>query len=188
MSIITGDLYHVYNRRNNRDPIFFKKKNYYYFLDKMRQHIVPNCDLLAYCLMPNHFHFMIRANGISVQKVMIGQLEMTRFSKALKDALGAYAKGINKQENRTGSLFTHNTTTKALYDTIRNVEYSSICFNYIHQNPLKAKNLVKKLDDWPYSSFHEFMGTYRNGLCNISVAKEVIYFDWDNFYEVRNTY
>ncbi|MBN1950845.1 MAG: transposase [Bacteroidales bacterium] len=66
MEFKEGHLYHLYNQGNNRQDIFFKHENYLYFLDKMKIHILPHCDILAYCLMPNHFHIMIRVNEIEI--------------------------------------------------------------------------------------------------------------------------
>ena len=52
-------IYHVYNRGNNQQPIFFGCEHYLFFLRKVRKHVLPHSDLLSYCLMPNHFHFLI---------------------------------------------------------------------------------------------------------------------------------
>ena len=55
----TSGMYHVYNQGNNRQIIFFNKENYFFFRRKIRIFILPFADILAYCLMPNHFHLMI---------------------------------------------------------------------------------------------------------------------------------
>ena len=52
--------YHIYNRANGSEKIFVEKDNYRYFMDKYKQHISPIADTYCYCLMPNHFHFLIR--------------------------------------------------------------------------------------------------------------------------------
>ena len=52
-------IYHIYNQGNNKQPIFCKEEHYLLFLRKMRHHILPNVDFLAYCLMPNHFHWLV---------------------------------------------------------------------------------------------------------------------------------
>ena len=57
-------IYHVYNRGNNNQKIFFINDNYYFFLRKIKKHLTKYCELLAYCLMPNHFHFMIYTKAI----------------------------------------------------------------------------------------------------------------------------
>jgi putative transposase len=52
-------IYHIYNQGNNRQKLFHCRDNYLFFLQKIRKHIFPHCEIMAYCLMPNHFHLMI---------------------------------------------------------------------------------------------------------------------------------
>ncbi|MCK5170586.1 MAG: hypothetical protein KAQ75_11970 [Bacteroidales bacterium] len=52
--------YHVYNRSNN--TVFYNERNYLFFLSKVKSQIAPVADILAWCLMPNHFHLLIVAN------------------------------------------------------------------------------------------------------------------------------
>lgn len=65
MRFEAANLYHIYNRGNNRQTIFFSRENYLYFLTKVKKYIYPNADILAWCLMPNHFHFLLYANAAS---------------------------------------------------------------------------------------------------------------------------
>jgi len=62
----TGHLYHIYNQGNNRQKIFFSREHYLFFLNKIKKHILPHADILAWCLMPNHFHLMIYVKDVSV--------------------------------------------------------------------------------------------------------------------------
>tara|TARA_B100000965_G_C19599194_1_gene761686 strand:+ start:180 stop:431 length:252 start_codon:yes stop_codon:yes gene_type:complete len=64
MRFLTNELYHTYNRGNNRERIFFEKDNYLFFLKKIRIEVTPLADLLAYCLMPNHYHLLIRVKRV----------------------------------------------------------------------------------------------------------------------------
>lgn len=61
-----GQLYHIYNQGNNRQRIFFRRENYLFFLGKAKRHIAPFADVLAWCLMPNHFHFMVYVNTVEL--------------------------------------------------------------------------------------------------------------------------
>ncbi len=63
MQFEVGHIYHIYNQGNNRQPIFFERKHYLFFLQKMRAYLLPHGDILAYCLMPNHFHVMVEVKS-----------------------------------------------------------------------------------------------------------------------------
>jgi putative transposase len=53
----------MYNRGNDKQTIFFQERNYDFFLQKVEKYIAPDADLVAWCLMPNHFHLLIQANS-----------------------------------------------------------------------------------------------------------------------------
>ncbi|MFD2909534.1 hypothetical protein ACFSX9_12415 [Flavobacterium ardleyense] len=55
-----GDTYHIYNRGINSDILFKEKTNYEYFLQLFEDHIEPIAETYAWCLMKNHFHFIVR--------------------------------------------------------------------------------------------------------------------------------
>jgi putative transposase len=59
-------LYHIYNQGNNRQKIFFSQENYLFFLRKIKIHVLPYADILAWCLMPNHFHLMVWVKEVEV--------------------------------------------------------------------------------------------------------------------------
>jgi len=67
MDFIENNIYHVYNQGNNQQRIFFNYENQKLFLDKIRKHILPYADVLAWCLMSNHFHIMIYVNRIKTE-------------------------------------------------------------------------------------------------------------------------
>lgn len=187
MKLKSGEIYHVYNRGNNRQRLFYEKENYYYFLAKVREYLSPNCDILAYCLMPNHFHFLIHANRKSIRHCRkkkhtsegteIPFLEMNRFSKGLQLLLSSYTKGMNKKYSRSGSLFRQNTKSKRTSSKLFLEDYSLQCFIYIHNNPVTA-GLVYHPDEWEFSSVREYMGLRDiNSLCNVELAKKLLSLD-----------
>jgi len=178
MHFTQGKLYHIYNRGINKQTVFYTDSNYLSFLKKIQDHLVPICDVLAYCLMPNHFHFLIHANEKSIVKPLKSRICKTELSESFRIMLSSYANGLNKQEKRTGSLFTQNTRSKAVQDWSSNLNYAEVCFNYIHKNPISS-NIVTKLNDWPYSSFYEYTGTPVLKICNIDLAKELLDIDYE---------
>jgi putative transposase len=174
-----GGIYHVYNRGNQKQTIFFSEKNYLFFLAKIRQEWLPYCDILCYCLMPNHFHFIIIPNEKACKYVTLGSKEthMQVLSKVIGKTLSSYTKAIQIQENISGNLFQKKTKAKRLDNNndIKNIcsihDYLLTCFFYIHNNPLSA-GLVKHYNEWQFSSWKDYFG-YRNGsLCNKELAIE----------------
>jgi len=155
--------YHLYNRGNNKQTIFFNRGNYLHFLRKIRKYVRPHVQILSYCLMPNHFHFLIFSNN---------NFSSEKFSEDIRIMLSSYTQGINNQENRSGSLFRQNTKAKNILGS-RSYRPVLRCFYYIHQNPVKA-NLVSNLEDWEFSSFPDYAG-FRNGtLCNKKLAIKLL--------------
>lgn len=179
MHLVEGEIYHVYNRGNNKQRIFIKKENYTYFLGKIELYIKPVCDILAWCLMPNHFHLLIHANAHSVPIIKDGSFERQNFSQAVKQLLSSYTKAINKQEGRTGSLFQQK--TKAVHVN-GNGHHPYIAFHYIHQNPLKAGK-VKRMEDWEYSSFQDYINMERTSICSREKAVELIDLNLKELYQ-----
>lgn len=171
MQFEISNLYHIYNRGNNKQTIFFNRENYLNFLKKVKKYIYPNCDILSWCLMPNHFHFLIHANQYSVKPVKEVPIQINALTEGLRLLLSSYAQGINKQNNSTGNLFQQKTKCKCVNDG--GMQYGYTVFQYIHQNPLKA-NLVSKLQDWEFSSFADYAGLRNGSLCNNKLADSLL--------------
>lgn len=55
-----GCIYHIYNRAIGSEKLFLNNENYSFFLKRYRHFISPVADTFCYCLMPNHFHFLVR--------------------------------------------------------------------------------------------------------------------------------
>lgn len=103
--------------------------------------------MIAYCLMPNHYHFLIRQNGdVSV-------------SITMQVIFNSYTKAFNRRHNHSGTLFSGRFKSKS----IESEEQLLQTCRYIHQNPMKGEiPLVKDLSEWPYSNYLEWIGK-RNG-------------------------
>jgi REP element-mobilizing transposase RayT len=178
MQFEIDNIYHIYNQGNNKQKIFHSVENYHYFLKLYRKFVLPHADLLAYCLMPNHFHFLVNTNSQSIKIRKVGSLNLSELSNGIRLLLSSYSLAINKQENETGSQFRQKTQAKLL--KIEDTNYPFICFQYIHQNPLKA-GLVERIEDWEFSSFKDYAKIRNSSLCNQTLAKNLIGFDDSNF-------
>lgn len=142
--LIADQYYHLYNRGNNRGDIFFERKNYLFFLQRVREYLSSDLLVIAYVLMPNHYHLLIQAltdnAAHAIQRFGISN-----------------TKAINKHYNRVGSLYQGKFKRK-LVDTDTYLLYLS---RYIHLNPVQA-GLAQKAEDWEFSSYQDYLGI-RNG-------------------------
>jgi REP element-mobilizing transposase RayT len=170
MKLIENQIFHIYNRGNNRQIIFFREENYLFFLQKMRDHLLPTCEFLAYCLMPNHFHFLVKCDSRTIAEVAKNEkdIAVTAFSKGLRIALSSYTQAIQKQEQMTGSLFQQKTKAKQVSSDWSWEDYTLVCFRYILQNPVRA-GLAHKPEDWPYSNCRDLLGLRNGTICNRSL-------------------
>jgi len=123
MHFETGHIYHIYNRGNNSQKIFFKRENSLFFLEKIIQYISPYSDILAWVLMPNHFHLMVYVNAVVIninekhnietltqsESLSIRDSRLRTFNDSIGILLRTYARAIQKQEQLVGSLFQEHT-------------------------------------------------------------------------------
>ncbi|HKJ45868.1 MAG TPA: hypothetical protein VJ991_08585 [Balneolales bacterium] len=147
MELEQGKYYHIYNSCIEGDKLFREHSDYLLFLKKYRQFLNKELSVLAYCLMPTQFHFLVKVVGDDI----------TRIKKYIGILQGTYAKMINIKTGRSGSLFPN----RAISKLIDNQADLLIIATYIHQKPLRDK-LSEHLKDWPYSSYPDYAGL-RNG-------------------------
>jgi REP element-mobilizing transposase RayT len=135
-----GKYYHLYNRGVNKQKIFFSDKNYSYFIFQLSSYFRGEADILAYCLMPNHFHIVIHVKSGNFLK------------KSLHPFLVKYSKAINKEQNRVGPLFQGRYQVNLIEDD----GYLLECVKYIHLNPVRAE-IVDLPVKWKYSSYSAYL-------------------------------
>jgi REP element-mobilizing transposase RayT len=133
-----GNYYHIYNRGNNKENIFLEEKNYQYFLSLYQKYIMSYVDTFAYCLLPNHFHLLLRVKTSPVSNL----------SRQFSHFFNAYAKAFNKAYNRTGSLFQKNFQRRL----ITSEPYLYQVLGYIHVNP-QRHGFIEDFRKYPYSSY-----------------------------------
>lgn len=181
MEFLPGEIYHIYNQGNNRQPVFYTRDNYLFFLNKMRTHLAVDCDILAWCLMPNHFHWMIRVSddyplpfNDNEQKKKLTASMVPPLNRKIATLLSSYTKSINNAYDRTGSLFRPRTKANPLSGDLATDDYYPItCFLYIHQNPFRAR-LVSDMKDWEFSSYRDFTGLRKGTLCKIEEVRKLL--------------
>lgn len=153
--------YHIYNRGNNRERIFFEPDNYLYFLKKIKEYLVPVADVLVYCLMPTHYHVVGRVklpqqtSEIFVKRISeLSKSEVSgEVSKAMMKLSVSYTKAINKRFQRVGVLFQGSFQAKPILTS----SYLLNLCRYIHGNPVKD-GLVADISQWQFSNYLEWIG------------------------------
>ena len=174
--------YHIYNHAVG-DELFFKSdENYKFFLRRFIKYVHPYVDLYAYCLMSNHFHFVVKIKPeediISIykdarkrqSKEVIKDNVPDILSQVFSNYFNSYAQAYNKENSRMGSLFV--TSFKRIY--VDSEKYLKKLIIYVNQNP-KSAGLVSKIGEWKYSSYNAICSTKRT-----LVAREEVIELFDN--------
>lgn len=184
-----GNYYHIYNRGNNGDIIFFDEENYSYFLSLYQKYIYPIADTFCWCLIKNHFHFLIRIkelNEIELEQLtysknIIIDKEKINPSKQFSHFFNAYTQGINKKYNRTGSVFEKPFQRKV----VSTQDYFLKLIFYIHNNPVHH-GLVNFISEYKWSSYHTIISSKPTFLMRKIVID--IFDDLENFkiYHLKN--
>lgn len=181
MQINKGHVYHFYNSGNNTMPIFYCRDNYLTFLEKLHAYILPYADVLSWCLLPDYFHLMLYVREAEIEIDEVARCNFTKrrtLNRSVSIMLCSYTRTIMKKV--TGSVFQHSTEAVCLTDPSAIIpvwylkeygatssvlnpskDYPQLCFNYIHNAPVK-EGLVKSPEDWEFSSFPDVAGL-RNG-------------------------
>ena len=162
--------YHVYCRGNERRIIYTCDADYRHFWLKFQEYIAQDgIDLVCYCLMPNHYHFVLKQKS---------EATITTFMHRL---LTSYAKYFNVKYNRVGYLFENRFNAK-LIDT---QEYLVDLSRYIHVNTAKVVSTLRQVEEYAWSSCAEYV-LGRDGICekgDVLSLFECHYTDYLNYRE-----
>lgn len=169
-----NEIYHIVNRGVEKRQIFMTKRDYERFIETMDYYRIKNpptrfsfknrplllqkntknsplVEIVCFCLMPNHFHILLR---------QIEEGGITTFASKLTNS---YTKYFNTKHKRVGPLL------QGSFKAIRIENYEQLIHvsRYIHLNPL-IDYLVKDLKNYPYSSYPEFIGL-KEGFCQKNI-------------------
>lgn len=179
--LITGQVYHIFNRGVAEQPTFLDKKDYQraletaffyqnlktplrysYFirltrdrrleiLKKLREEKDYSVDIIAYCFMPNHFHFLLK------------QLKDTGISIYMSNLCNSYTRYFNTKRKRIGPIF----QGKFKGVRIGTDEQLLHVQRYIHLNPYSSYvvKTLNELEDYQCSSLPEYLGLRDQEFC-----------------------
>lgn len=174
---VAGECYHIFNRSIADEPIFRRYKDYIRFQDLVdfyrferpairfshynrlekssKEKFIKNLhssgkklvEILAFCYMPNHYHFLLKE---------MGERGIPNFIRNLQNS---YAKYLNKKSERNGSLFQE--MFKAVH--IQSETQLIHLFRYIHLNPVTSYLLKdpSQLETYQWTSFPDYVGSFR---------------------------
>jgi REP element-mobilizing transposase RayT len=140
--------YHIFNRGNNKEKIFRDEKDYQFFIEKYVQYMAQYVTTYAYCLMPDHFHFLIQVKDVQENHIR------GKVSEFLRKFLQHYAIWFNARHGRTGSLF-EKYFKRLIVDDDEHLKY---LVWYIHFNPQKD-GIIENFRKYRYNSFRDFINT-----------------------------
>ena len=154
-----GNYYHIYNRGNNGEKIFFEDANYSYFLQLYQKYISPVAKTYAWGLLRNHFHFLVylkEEKEISKSDFNYStrsEVSAINPSRQFSHLFNACTQAVNKKYSRTGSLFEKPFERKR----IDSEDYLRKLILYIHNNPVHHK-VTSTIESYPWTSYPAFLG------------------------------
>ncbi len=154
MRFVTGQMYHLYNRGNRKAEVFHDRQDYLHFLRQLREYQQKHpVTLIAYCLMPNHYHLLVRQDG----------------DGAISDMMQAFGTSLSKSYNQkyqtVGALF----QGKFRDEHVGHTGYLMHLARYLHRNPVKA-HLCRAPEDWEFSNYRDVLGLRHGKLCDFSTV------------------
>ncbi|WP_396188901.1 transposase [Flavobacterium sp.] len=168
--VIAGNYYHIYNKGNNSENIFFDNDNYLHFLRLYSKYINPIADTFAWCLLKNHFHIILRIkeyNEIIEDNFQYSTVEKPKAieaSKQFSHFFNAYTQYINKKHNRTGRLFQSRFKRKH----IDSESYLKNLIFYVHNNPVHH-GFCKDISNYRWSSYGSIISNKKTNLKRLEV-------------------
>jgi REP element-mobilizing transposase RayT len=175
-----GYFYHIFHKGNNDENIFIEERNYAFFLQLLKKHVLPMADIYAYCLLKNHFHILVKIKDETNifdaklrKKVYLGFSHM----------LNSYTQSINKVYKRKGSLFCEHLKRIKVTDE----QYLKELIVYIHLNPVKHGFSTSV--NYPHSSYNSIISKQKTEIKRDEVLS---YFDdvenfiyWHDFKKIQ---
>lgn len=186
--LATGEIYHVFNRGIEKRPTFIDKREYErafssldfyrfekpslglaqalrldlekrdFFFSQLKTKARELVEIICYCFMPNHFHFLLK------------QVKEKGIKIFLSNFSNSYTRYFNTKHRRIGPLFQG--TFKAV--RIEDDDQLKHISRYIHLNPVSSFVVTEgQLETYPWSSFPEFLDIDKDGICRKEIVLDL---------------
>lgn len=183
-SFHAGGIFHVYNRTNNKEALFKTDENRIYFLKQYAKYLQPFLDTFCWCLLPNHFHFLVSVKSEEAIKEYLQNIPAPQLKslekKYLSDAASiellielewkrfftAYSMAFNRQHARKGNLF-HRPFKRV---EVNKESHFTMAVVYIHANAVRHQ-LCNDFTSYPWSSWHSLLSNQPTQLCRNEVLE-----------------
>jgi putative transposase len=153
--VVPGLPYHVTQRGNGRRRVFFADSDYAAYRDWLAESAhEARVSVWAWCLMPNHVHL-----------ILVPQAE-DGLRRALARVHRRYAGLIHARRRRTGHFWQGRYGAVAMDE-----DHLAAAYRYVNLNPVRAR-LVKRAEDWPWSSARALLGLAEDGLTDLAPARQ----------------
>jgi REP element-mobilizing transposase RayT len=175
-------IYHVYNRTNNKEALFLSDENRRFFLKKFKLYLSDYVNTYSWCLLPNHFHFLITIKScqsiietilnkdlayrsLTEKKFLENEIDLSQLvEQTFKRFFQSYSLAFNKANHRNGNLF-YKPFKRVLVKKDSQLTNTII---YIHANPLKHK-IVEDFMNYKWSSWHSLISDKKTSLLRSDV-------------------
>ncbi len=164
--VVPGFAHHITQRGGRKQRTFFEESDYAVYLRRMRERLVEvEISIWAYCLMPNHVHF-----------VAVPRTE-DALSKLFGHVHAKYARAINETHDWQGHLW-----QERFFSTVMDEPHTMAAMRYVEQNPVRA-GLCSRPDEWLWSSARAHLGLADDPLLDLDATERVID-DWAEYLEL----
>jgi REP element-mobilizing transposase RayT len=161
--LIPDNTYHLFSRAVGSEQLFKTDENYFFFLNKLKQHTDPVCQLYTYSLLPNHFHLLGRIRSASEIESAFHQAKKKVFDENLhslsdfimerfSNLLNSYTKSFNKIHHRKGSLFIDYLKRSLIKD---DGDLASLIW-YIHKNAIHH-GYTNSIGEWRFDGYKDLL-------------------------------
>ena len=146
--------YHVYNHARGNDNLFDSQNDYRLFLNLISKYIDDVAEIYSFCLMPNHFHFLVQIKELVLPQKFSDKNESDFISHQWGNVQNSYSKKKNYRTGNRGGLFCQSIKR----NLITAEEYLQMCIVYIHNNPIKH-GFCSSPEKWTFSPYNAIVST-----------------------------